>query len=204
MARFRKYVVIGTCGILLHAACGCVDLAAKVVAARMIGNDVSDEETSQLGLSLVGQPAAAADAKLGPPEDVLHQVGNGETWRIYPVPTDALGNQRYVVRVSGGRITSVSKEQMDALGAEMAMKLHYDEKARGKTPREVERALGMGPPVVTVRSEKSGQLSQYYSAPSQAEPGGPKFCRVRYDASNHCSAVAMVDGGSSSGGSSAR
>src|SRR5262249_7294649 len=164
---------------------------------------VDKEEAATVGNELIGRPASAADAKLGPPEDILNEVGGPRQWRVYPAPMNALGNQRYVVKVSGGRITAVSKEEIDASGMELAKKYYYDEKAKGKTPAEVQQALGMGPPVVTVRSEKTGRVAQFFNALTLTGMGSPKLCRVRYDASGRCDAVDMVEIGGSAGGPSA-
>ncbi len=194
----------GACAIaVLGVVCGCSPVSVATDALKVVGKAVDDDETSKLGTSLVGQPASAADAKLGPPQDILRDLNDLRTWRVYPAPMDPLGNQRYVVKVVGGQITAVSKEEIDASGEQLAKKFLYYEKAIGKTPSEVEGALGMGPPVATVRSEMTGQVIQFYNAPSLTGMGSPKLCRVKYDASGHCSKVDMVEVGASSGGPSA-
>lgn len=201
--KFARNAWISMAGAVLLMAAACSPVSVATDALKVVGKAVNDEETSKLGAALVGQPASAADAKLGPPQDILRDLNDLRTWRIYPAPMDPLGNQRYVVKVVGGQITAVSKEEIDGSGEELAKKFLYDEKAKGKTPSEVEGALGMGPPVATVRSEMTGQLIQFYNAPSLTGLGSPKLCRVKYDASGHCTKVDMVEVGATSGGPSA-
>ncbi len=203
MIDLRRFGLAIFCGVFLATGFGCSPVSVASDAVKVVGKVVDDEQTSKLASELVGQPASAADAKLGPPQDILRDVNDLRTWRVYPAPMDPLGNQRYVVKVSGGQITAVSKEEIDSSGMELAKKLLYDEKAKGKTASEVEGALGMGPPVATVRSEMTGQVIQFYNAPSLTGMGGPKLCRVKYDANGRCSQVDMVEVGASAGGPSA-
>ena len=202
MLKWKLALLSAASGMTLTALAGCS--TAVSMGVKMVGKAVDDEEATKMGDALIGQPASAADAKLGAPQDVLREIGGGRQWRIYPAPMNVLGNQRYVIQVQGGQITAVSKEEVDASGKAMAEKLYYDVKAKGKTPQEAEAALGLGPPIVAAVSRMTGQMVEFYQVPSLAgmSMSGPKLCRLKFDSSGHCTAVDIVDVGASTGSSS--
>lgn len=170
------------------------------MAVQLVGKAVDSVETKQLGDELIGKPASAADSRLGEPMDVLSEVGGPRIWRVYSVPSDIAGNERYVVEVSGESVASVAKVKRDATGIDLARKMLLDQKLDGKTPVECEAALGMGRPLLTVRSRTAGTISQLYDARPLRGIGSPKYCRLQYDVGEHCIEVHMIDVGASSGG----
>lgn len=192
MTEISRWRLVSASGIiLLTVAVGCHSPAG--MAIQLVGKAVDCAETMELEKELVGRRVDAADAKLGTPKDVWRQVGGPNEWRVYPAPLDVVGNQRCVVQVARRKIVSVTKVQFDGSGVELARKLMYDQKVRGKTPRECESALNMGPPVVTARSEMTGLLAQLYDAKMVPGVGSPQYCRLRFDANERCSEIAVAD-----------
>ncbi|HVP10644.1 MAG TPA: hypothetical protein VMV94_05580 [Phycisphaerae bacterium] len=191
----NTYLVAG-CAVAILIAAGCNSPAG--MAVHLVGKAVDTGETKKLGDELIGRPPAAADAKFGQPIEVLTQVGGGQKWRIYPVKLDVLDNQRYVVEVSGNAVVGIFKAKRDATGIDLARKTLLDEKTKGKSPAECGTALGMGAPLLTVRSETNGTTSQLYDART-IKIGSPKYCRLRFDASQRCDEVQIIDVNASAG-----
>lgn len=190
------------CAAIWSLASGCNSPAG--MAVQLVGKAVDSVEAQTLGDELVGQPVAAATAKLGQPIDTWREVRGSRAWWTYPVEMDVLANQRYVVGVSRDRITSVSKVKLDGSGIEMARKLALDQKVKGKSPEECEAALGMGRPLVTARSDVSGMICQLYDAKVIKDVGSPQYCRVRFDANGRCDEVALADVSASTSADPAR
>jgi hypothetical protein len=78
-------------------------------------------------------------------------------------------------------------------------KVYYQEKLKGKTLRECQAVLNMGPPLMTVQSAKTGQLAQMYDARMVEGVGGMKYCVVKFDARQRCCEVNLVGVSASSG-----
>jgi hypothetical protein len=192
----RTYFAAGCAAAILVAA-GCNSPVG--MAVQLVGKAVDAGEAKKLGDELIGKPSAAADFKFGQPIDVLAQVEGPQKWRVYPVSADVLGNQRYVVAVSGSAIAGVSKVKRDATGIDLAHKMLLDKKVQGKSPSECETALGMGRPLLTVRSETNGMTSQLYDARTFKGIGSPKYCRLRFDANQRCDEVQIIDVNASAG-----
>lgn len=190
--------VTAACAAIVSIASGCNSPAG--MAVQLVGKAVDSVEAKQLGDEFIGRSPSAADAKLGKPNDVFAQVGGSRSWRVYPGGTmDVMGNQRYVVEVSRNSVVGVSKVKIDPTGIDMARKYMFDQKVNGKSPKECEAALDMGPPLVTARSELTGTMAQIYDARMVKEIGSPKYCRLKFDASGRCCEVDLVDVAASSG-----
>jgi len=170
------------------------------MAVQLVGKAVDSIEAKKMGDELIGQPPSAADAKLGQPNDVFALAGGSRKWRVYPGGTmDVLGNQRYVVEVNHNAIAGISKVKLDSSGIDLARKLLFDQKVEGKSPKECEAALDLGPPLLTVRSEMTGMMAQLYDARMVKGIGGPKYCRLKFDANERCNEVQLVDVAASAG-----
>jgi hypothetical protein len=170
------------------------------MAVQLVGKAVDSVETQKLGDELIGQPPTAADAKFGQPNDVFAEVGGSRKWRIYPAGTmDVIGNQRYVAEVKRDLISGISKVKLDPSGMDLARKYMFDQKVEGKSPKECEAALDLGPPLLTARSETTGHLAQLYDARIIKEIGSPKYCRLKFDANHRCIEVHLVDVAASDG-----
>jgi hypothetical protein len=194
----KKTTALGsTCVVIVAlSSAGCHSPAG--MAMQLFGKAVDTVETQALGDELVGQNMAAADVRLGKASDAWREVGGSREWRVYPVAMDVLGSQRYVVQVVDKMITAVAKVKIDATGVEVARKLMYQDKVIGKSPEDCETALGMGPPLVTARSESTGMISQLYDARIVKEVSGRQYCRLRFNSNERCSEVALVDVSASS------
>lgn len=186
------------CVAIVSITSGCNSPAG--MAVQLVGKAVDSVDAKQLGDELIGHSPSAADAKLGQPNDVFAQVGGSRKWRVYPGGTmDVVGNQRYVVEVNRNSIVGVVKAKIDPSGIDLARKYMYDQKVHGKSPKECEAALDMGPPLMTARSEISGNMAQIYDARMVKEIGSPKYCRLKFDATGRCSEVALIDVSASAG-----
>ena len=193
-----KLGLTAMCAAVMVIATGCHSPVG--MAVQVVGKAVDDVETKKIGDELIGKQPSAADAKFGQPVNVLAQVGGTQKWRVYPGGSlDVIGNQRYVVQVSNGRISGISKVKIDGTGIELARKMLYDQKVTGKSPKECEAALNMGPPLLTVRSETTGMMNQLYDARMIQGLGSPKYCRLHFDPNQHCDEVQLVDVNASSG-----
>jgi hypothetical protein len=197
MKNMRRTSFAAACAAVIVVAAGCSSPAG--MAVQLVGKAVDATETKKLGDELIGRPPAEADAKFGRPIEVLVQVGGPQQWRVYPVPMDVLDNQRYVVEVSGSAIAGIFKAKRDATGLDLAHKMLLDEKTKGKSPSECETALGMGRPLLTVRSETTGMTSRLYDARTFKGIGSPKYCRLRFDANQRCDEVHILDVNASAG-----
>src|SRR5262245_47733253 len=107
-----KTGVSGCCCAALGAALTAVVAGCNSptgIAIQLVGKAVDAVETQKLGEELVGKAPVAADQKLGQTVDTWQQVQGPTEWRVYSVPLDPLGKQRYVVQTSRGAIVSVAK-----------------------------------------------------------------------------------------------
>jgi len=176
----------------LAASTGCNSPAG--MAVQLVGKAVDSVDAQQLGDELIGQPPAAADAKLGVPVDAFVQDGAARKWRVYRVGAlDVVGNQRYVAEIRGNSISGIAKVEHDPSGIDIAAKLLFTEKTQGKSPSECEQALGLGSPLLVARSEMNGRLVQVYDARTIKGIGSPKYCRLRFDKDDRCDEAHVVD-----------
>lgn len=191
MMKVKQMLLAAFCGMLLSVTAGCNSPAG--MAVQLVGKAVDDYDTKKMGEDWIGKPASAANAKLGQPLDTWRQVGGSREWRVYPVSMDVLGNQRIMVQLTNGRIAAITKVKIDATGVDLARKMMYDQKVAGKSPRECEVALNVGPPVLTARSETTGLMAQLYDAKMIPGIGSPQYCRLKFDANQRCNEAALMD-----------
>lgn len=178
--RCRELPVLAVLSIVLVAGCSPVSTGIQL-GVKVVGKVVDDQETQKLGQQLVGQPPSAADQLLGPRANVLRQVNGSGLWLVYPVKMDVLGMSRYVVAVANNRIVSVQMVGRDTSDVNLARNVYYYEKVKGKTPADAQASLGLGAPVLVVRSETTGQLSQLYDASMIEGLGSKVYCILRYE-----------------------
>lgn len=168
---------------------------------HLAGEAVNDVDASEKAKQYVGAPVSAADAKLGAPIDVLSDTHSKRTWRTYSVPMDPLNSSRYVVEVAGGKIVAVSKVQRYSDPAVYAATLAVlSPKVKGNSPAVCEANLGMGPPLLTVRSQNTGQLIQLYDARMVKELESPHYCVLRFSPAKVCEQIDLVKAYSAAGG----
>ncbi len=174
--------------------CGCNPVGTAVkFGVHLVGREVDDEETKKLGRELIGRRISAADEKFGRRKDTLRDVNSDREWVTYPTKLDVLGKKSYVVEVANNRIVALSKTESEGSELDIPRKLILEGKVKGKLPRECEAALGMGPPLLTVRSERFGVISQIYDARISEELGGQKYCILRFDRTRQCRMVKLVE-----------
>ncbi len=193
----RIHFLGAACGLAMLVSVGCT--TAVSTGMKVVGKVVDDSQAKQLGEELLGKDAAAVDAKLGQPLDVWRDTRGPREWRVYPVPMNVMGNERYVAQLNNGKVAGIAKVALDKSGVDLARKLMLDQKVDGKTPAECQTALDMGPPLVTARSEKTGIMAQLYNAKMIQGVGSPQYCRLLFDAGGHCTECSLVDVGGSVG-----
>ncbi len=171
---------------------GCASTAVKL-GVHLVGKVVDDEETQKLGEELLGRSASAADEKFGRRLDTLRDVNRKREWLSYPIKLDLMHKQRFVVEVAGDRIVAISKTEEGGGTMDLPRRLLLEEKVKGRSPRECEDRLEMGPPLLTVRSEKTGLLSQIYDARMVEGVGSQKYCILRFDRNRRCCEVSLIE-----------
>lgn len=193
----QRICIGAICGIGIIAAAGCNSPVG--MAVQVVGKVMDDQQAKKLGNELLGKGASSVDASLGQPLDVWRETRGAREWRVYSVGGDILGNERYVAQLTNGKVAGIAKVYIDKTGLDMARKLMLDQKVTGKTPRECEEALGMGPPLVTAKNEKSGMMAQLYNAQMVQGVGSMQYCRLLFDSSGHCTECKLIDLGGSVG-----
>ncbi|MBN1342854.1 MAG: hypothetical protein JXQ73_09260 [Phycisphaerae bacterium] len=189
--------------MLAVGVCGCSPLSAVSYGAKFVGHVVDDKEVRQKADDLVGLNPSAADDAFGERIDTLRDVRSDRQWLVYPVRHDPLHQHRYVVEVSGGRIVAVAKTQKDAKPEmDIPETMLFKERVGGRPVAECEGRLKLGPPLLTVRSEASGCLSQIYDAQLLEIEGvtRPRHCVLRFDRQGLCEKVELITVDASSGG----
>jgi hypothetical protein len=186
----RGIVALAICCIVVLAGCSPISTGVQL-GVKVVGKVVDDEETKKLSQQLMGQPPAAADALLGPRVNVLREVNSNRMWLVYGVKMDPLKSSRYVVVIRNNRIVLAQKVGKDSDKVAIARGLYYLAKVKGKTPAEATSTLGMGAPVMVVRSETTGQLCQLYDARMVEGLSSEAYCIARFDG-GVCTGVDMV------------
>lgn len=188
---FRLTMLCGITGALIASGCSSATTPYKI-GFKLIGKAVDQAQVADLQTKLVGQPEAVAVTELGPNVDTWREARGGRQWLVFPVKLDPLDKHRYVVETEGDRIVAVSKvERGGANELDIPRRLVLREKVKGKTPGECQGELGMGPPLLTVRSEKSGRSAQLYDA-RLVELGRTYYCLLRFDAGGRCEELEFV------------
>lgn len=185
--------VLATSSVFLLTGCASPAGAVVGVGVQVVGSVVESENTRTLGAELVGQPPAQADAKLGMRVNTLRDVNGGREWLVYPNPQSVLNSQKYVVEVANGRIASVALAQEDSNPTDLPAEFLYFQKVQGATPQGCEAQLGLGAPLLTLRSANTGGLVQIYDAHNIADFNTPHYCVVRFDPSGRCMKLDFVE-----------
>jgi hypothetical protein len=173
------------CGMLLTLgglAGGCK--TAVSAGHQLVGYMVDDMDVKDKAEALLGQPPSAADEKIGERLETMTEVNGSRTWIIYPVPNDPLDKNRYIVEV---------EKYPQPLDYPKAVALF--EEVKGKSPKEVEEALGKKRPLVEARSDKTKLIVQCYDV-GQLDIQDIKTSHlaiVRYDDSDKCTSLDLFD-----------
>lgn len=185
---------LGLLGVLLVGGCNPVTTGISV-GAKLVGKAVDHDQAEQWREELVGRSLAAADAKFGRRVDVFRDVRSDHRWVIYDDATDPLHLHRMVVADRGGVIAAVTKvSKFSSPKTSIPEAMLYSSKAKGKSPAECEAALGLGPPLITARNERTGRLRQVYKAGLIEIKGvtSPHYCLLAFGADSRCEGVNVV------------
>ena len=162
-------------------------------AMHMAGEAINDADEQQRVKEFVGGPVSQADAKLGAPTDVLSDLRSSRVWRIYNVPADPMNTSRYVLEVAGTSVLAVDKVQQYSDPVEYEATLAVlRPKVMGKSAAECEVNLGMGPPLLAVRSKATGQTIRLYDARVVKTLQSPHYCVLRFGSSDKCEKINLV------------
>lgn len=164
------------------------------LATKIVGTVIDDEDVKSKAKEYIGKPAYLANEKLGQPIDTFHDVNSAREWRTYHVKLDPLNLSRYLVEILNNRIVAVTKAKLygdPAIG--LTQQTIAYEKVKGQTPSGCEAALGQAP-LLTVRSEKTGQLIQLYDASLINIEGvtKPDYYIARFDSAGVCNKLEFV------------
>lgn len=186
---------VGGLAVLVMTAAGCSPMSAVHWGVKLVGDAVNHVDVQEREQQLLGRQPAAADEMFGERLDVLCDTRGNRVWIIYPVKLDVLDQYRYVVEVAGSRIVALSKTQKNAKPElDIPKKLIFEQKVKGEAPAECEASLGLGPPLLTVKSETTGHLIQLYREQMIEIQGitKPHYCVLRFDGRNRCAEVDLV------------
>lgn len=190
-------------GTLLLAATGlsstgCV--TAVGIGVKLVGKAVDTLDVKEREKVLLGADLAKADELLGDRLDTLRDVNSDRSWVIYPVPKkqDPLGKDRYVVEVAAERIVALSRTEKNSdPKRDIPRALFIRSKVKGKTPAECIGPLDMDAPLLSVRSDATGLLSQIFDARHFKQLGSPDYCILRFDEQGLCKDVEFLGIGAS-------
>ena len=180
---------------LAMAVAGCSPRSAVSWGVKLVGEAVNHADVEERKAKLLGKSPAAADDMFGERLDAFLDVGSSRRWLVYPVELDIRDRHRYVVAVANDRVVALSKTKKDARPKlDIPAKLIFTEKVKGKSSADCQANLGLGPPLLTARSEATGRLSQLYKAQLIEIDGitKPHYCVLRFDALDLCTKVELV------------
>jgi len=169
---------------------GCIGSGVGM-AVNVIGGVIDSADVKEKEKDLLGKPPSAADEMFGERLDTMRQQGGQRVWAIYDVKglTNPLGKDSYVVEVTGGTIHSLSRvETTPDAKIDLPRVALIEEKVTGKPPAECQQELEQAP-IVTVRSERTGQLRQLYDGRIIKVFKKPYYCILKYDANDLCEDV---------------
>jgi len=164
------------------------------LVTHLVGEAVNDADVKDKSEKYVGARVAVADEKLGQRVDTYRDVNSAREWIVYPVSLDPLGLSHYVIEALNGRIVAITKTKKygDPAVGLTEQTIAY-EKVKGKTPAGCANALGQAP-LLTVRSETSGQLVQIYDASLISIDGvtRPDYYVARFGTDGLCNKLDFV------------
>ncbi len=183
----KRVGILGVLVLQVVLVCGCSPIGMGVkLGVKVIGEVVNDIDVEDRQGKLIGHPTAAADKMFGQRLDVFQEVNGPRQWWTYPVDLDVLDKYRYVVEVSDHKIVSLTKVSKGGSKIDIARRLILKQKVKGMRPKECQAELGLGPPLLTVRSRMTKRLVQLFDAKIIDIPGDPQYCVLRYDDQERC------------------
>lgn len=189
-----RFAILFTATVVLFGS-GCVTptQVAMKVGMFAVGKVIDDKGTEDIAKKIVGQSPEVADAELGPRNDTYSEVGGTTQWISYPVKLDVLKRDQYFVEVRDNRIVRI--EKMEGTSSELQMVKSTFDKARvqGKSPEECQRILDSGSPELSVRSQNSGKLLQFYNGEKIIDIGGKRYLILHFDRNERCERLQVAD-----------
>ena len=193
LLRLASYMLLAAIGAFSSGCVSAVGIGVKLVGKAVDVADVKKREKELLGARL-----SAADEMFGKRLDMLRDLNSDRSWVVYPVELDLMGKDRYVVEVAAERIVALSRTEKNSdPKRDFPRALIIKSKIKGKPPTECAAELDMGDPVLTVRSDATGLLSQIYDARHFKELGSPDYCILRFDRQELCKEVEFLGIGAS-------
>ena len=178
------------------AAGGCI--SAVSLGVKLVGKTVDTVDVREREKKLLGAKPSAADEMLGERLDTLRDVNSDRAWVVYPVELDVMGKDRYVVEVANDKIVALTRAEKDSDPVrDIPRALLMEDKVKGKPPTECAAELDIGEPLLTVRSDATGLLSQIYDARHFKKLGSPDYCILRFDEQELCKDVEFLGIGAS-------
>lgn len=175
---------------------GCI--SAVGIGVRLVGKAVDTADVKEREKVLLGAKLSVADEMFGKCVDTLRDLGSDRTWVVYPVELDLMGKDRYVVEVADEKIVALSRTEKNSdPKRDWPRALIIENKIKGKPLAECAAELEMGDPLLTVRSDATGLLSQIYDARHFKEFGSPDYCILRFDEQELCKGVEFLGIGAS-------
>ncbi len=196
----RRPLLLTASTLLLAAtgvfSTGCV--TAVSIGVTLVGKAVDAADVKEHEKVLIGADLVRADERLGDRLDTLRDLDSDQAWVIYPVKADLLGKDRYVVEVAAERIVAFSRTEKNSdPKRDIPRALFLRSKVRGKPPAECATLLDMGDPLLAVRSDATGTLSQIYVARHFKQLSSPDYCILRFDDAGPCKDVEFLGIGAS-------
>ena len=175
---------------------GCI--SAVGIGVRLVGKAVDTADVKKREKVLLGAKLSVADEMFGKCVDTLRDLSSDRTWVVYPVELDLMGKDRYVVEVADEKIVALSRTEKNSdPKRDWPRALIIESKVKGKPLAECAAELDMGDPLLTVRSDATGLLSQIYDARHFKEFGSPDYCILRFDEQGLCKGVEFLGIGAS-------
>jgi len=184
--------------VLVVNAAGCT--AAVGAGIKLIGSAVDDADVKARKEQLMNADLAKADEMFGKPLDAFSDINSKRAWRSYRVPKnkDPFGKDRYVVEVAKGRIVAVSRvEKNSDLKIDLPRAIAIKSDVMGKPISECEALVDHGKPLVTVRSESTGLLTQLYEGRLIKNLQKPHYIVLSFDGQERCTNVHFLGVGAS-------
>lgn len=177
---------------IFSMGCTPTQVATKV-GMFAVGKVIDDKGTAGIADKIVGKSPDAADAELGPRNDTYREVGGSAMWISYPVKLDVLKRDQYFVEVRDNRIVRI--EKMEGASGELELvKSTFDQaRVQGKSPAECQRMLDSGPPELTVRSQNSGKMLQFFDGEKILDIGDKRYVILHFDQNERCEKLQVVD-----------
>lgn len=178
------------CAAMVASGCGATPIGAAV---NLAGTAINDGDVHQKTAELMGVSVAQCDQKLGQPVNVFESQNPPRQWRVYSVKDDVAGLFRYVIEFNDGRVIAVNKaQQASDIVVDTATYTYFREKCIGQTSEACQMNTGHGPPVLSVRNVRTGQLIQLYDARLVKDVQRPYYAVLFFGNDGNCADIKVI------------